>query len=172
MGTRKTPHQKQKVNSAAQQSALLQGVLVDELPAPPAYITLTAKERIVWDVVMRARARSEYNEVDAPLIAELCTLTVRLDRMRLAMEQEAAVIVDENGKEKANPFYVVMNSLSGRVMRIHRQLQLSGHKRSGGAGAQRAAAHAAEDAAEEAAEGMRDEDLLAVPNVELLRRSA
>lgn len=171
MGTRKTPHQKPKSSSAAQQSALLQGVLLDELPAPPAYITLTDKERIVWDVVMRARSRDQYHEVDAPLIAELCTLTVRLDRMRLAMDNEAAVIVDENGKEKANPFYVVMNSLSGRVMRIHRQLQLSGHKRSGSA-AYNDKSRKAEEAAQEASEEMRDEDLLAVPNVELLRRRA
>jgi hypothetical protein len=171
MGTRKTPHQKPKSSSVAQQSALLQSALVDELPSPPAYITLTDKERIVWDVVMRARARSDYHEVDAPLIAELCTLTVRLDRMRLAMDNEPAVIEDENGKEKANPFYVVMNSLSGRVMRIHRQLQLSGHKRSGPAG-EGGKRKAAEKAADEASEEMRDEDLLAVPNVELLRRRA
>ena len=172
MATRKTPHQKAKVSAAAQQAALIQGAILDELPAPPDYITLTKQERVVWDVVMRARSKSEYNEVDAPLIAELCTLTVRLDSMRRSMDNERAVVVDENGKEKANPFFNVMNSISGRIMRIHRQLQLSGAKHTGGAGSQKLKLRDAGRAAEEQAEELRDEDLLAVPNVELLRRRA
>lgn len=96
------------------------------LPVIPLHIRLNTEHFPFWDAIVRARERSEWNEVDLAVAAQLARCQYDIERESLCLELEGTIVVNDRGTQIANPRVSVLEQLARREMALMRTLQIGG----------------------------------------------
>lgn len=143
------------------QDQIMQDALA-ELIQPPAHVKLRPRDIPFWESVVRARARSLWNDADLELAANLARCKSDIELQQALLTKEGYVVVNAKGTQIANPRATVMETLNRRAVALSRMLQVHAGSTLGDA-RDAAALLAAERAAREAAAAAKKDEETGVP---------
>jgi hypothetical protein len=96
------------------------------LPELPSYIKLKDEEKPFFEAIVRARARSEWNDANIILAAQLARAQYAIEFESDMLDVEGSVIENARGTMVMNPRHSVVEQLARREMAIMRSLQMVG----------------------------------------------
>lgn len=96
------------------------------LPEIPSHIRLRDVDLPFWEAIVRARERSEWNDVDLVVAGQLARTQYDIEQESLCLELEGTVIINHRGTQIANPRVSVLEQLARREMALMRTLQIGG----------------------------------------------
>lgn len=93
---------------------------------PPAHVQLFADAEPYYADIVRARARSEWNEFQLTVAAQLAQCMAEQVEVAAELALEGRVVENARGTLVANPLVGIMEQLARRQMALSRSLQMVG----------------------------------------------
>jgi hypothetical protein len=112
-------------DSAAAAIAAAKAAASPEL-RPPAHVQLTASAEPYFADIVRARARSEWNEHQLTIAAQMAECMAEQEEVRAEIALDGRVLKNERGTLVANPLVGISEALARRQMALGRSLQMIG----------------------------------------------
>lgn len=131
---------------------------------PPPTVKLRDGERPFWDLLMRARARDEWSEVDFQHAANFAACMADIERIKHDLKKEGDTVANTRGTLIVNPKHQLLETLTRRMVYLTRLLQLQASVLQGNLGEMSARRAVETEARKTAAEMHDDDDLLATPS--------
>lgn len=129
---------------------------------PPAHAPLRDDAEPFWDEILRAKARSEWNDHDLTCASDLANAMAILVKNRRALEEEGEILANAAGTAMANPRVSVVHRLHAQIKSARQSLCIHGQGAGKTKDIQR---HRAEAKKIEAGNPLEGNDLLARPDV-------
>jgi hypothetical protein len=98
-------------------------ISVEEIK-PPAHVKLRDTDKPFWDSIVRARARSTWNDSDLENAANLARCKSDIERLQAEIIAEGDVIENQRGTPIVNPKHTLLETLSRRAMALSRMLHV------------------------------------------------
>lgn len=93
---------------------------------PPAHVQLSADAEPYFADIVRARARSEWNEHQLTIAAQMAECMAEQEEVRAAIALEGWTVMNAKGTTVANPMVSIGEQLARRQMALGRSLQMTG----------------------------------------------
>jgi hypothetical protein len=115
---------KRRTRSDSTQAKIEAFKAVAEELKPPAHVTLRANDKPFWESIVRARAKSTWNEVDLENAANLARCKADIERLQNEITTEGDVIENQRGTPIVNPKHTLLETLTRRAMALSRMLHV------------------------------------------------
>lgn len=151
------PRKKNPSNTA---ESALNAMVAASLPdlMPLAQTPLRSEAMAFWVSIVRARARSEWIDLDLVVAAQLAECQCCIEEESVALRQEGTVLKNDRGTLVANPRSNILEALARREMALMRTLRMGG--RVAGDARDQSGQRKAEHDARKTKEQIEEEELL------------
>jgi hypothetical protein len=93
---------------------------------PPECVDLDDECRPFFSLVLRARARDEWNDATLVVAANLARTMYDIEEQTKLLKTEGYIVPDERGRDDINPRHIIIEQLSKRKMAYMRTLVIGG----------------------------------------------
>ena len=109
-------------NSATSSVAGFSGV-IDDAILPPAGVELrSAKEHLIWNQFTRARAKSDWRDMDLILLAKIVKMEADIRAAQVELDAVGMMVENKRGTQIPNPLISVIDTLERRQLAVIRSM--------------------------------------------------
>ena len=112
-------------NSATSAVAGFVGAINDRIPLPAAVELRSEAELIIWHQFTRARARSDWRDMDLILLAKIVKMEADIRAAQIELDAMGMMIENKRGTPIPNPFLSVIDTLERRQLAVIRSMSLN-----------------------------------------------
>ena len=112
-------------NSATSAVAGFAGV-IDDAILPPAGVELRSeKEHLIWNQFTRARAKSDWRDMDLILLAKIVKMEADIRAAQVELDAVGMMVENKRGTQIPNPLISVIDTLERRQLAVIRSMSLN-----------------------------------------------
>ena len=112
-------------NSATSAVAGFVGAINDRIPLPAGVELRSEAELIIWHQFTRARARSDWRDMDLILLAKIVKMEADIRAAQIELDAMGMMIENKRGTPIPNPFLSVIDTLERRQLAVIRSMSLN-----------------------------------------------
>jgi hypothetical protein len=112
-------------NSATSAVAGFVGAINDRIPLPAGVELRSEAELIIWHQFTRARARSDWRDMDLNLLAKIVKMEADIRAAQIELDAMGMMIDNKRGTPIPNPFLSVIDTLERRQLAVIRSMSLN-----------------------------------------------
>ena len=112
-------------NSATSAVAGFVGAIKDRIPWPAGVELRSEAELIIWHQFTRARARSDWRDMDLILLAKIVKMEADICAAHIELDAIGMMIEKKRGTPIPNPFLSVIDTLERRQLAVIRSMSLN-----------------------------------------------
>jgi len=112
-------------NSATSAVAGFVGAINDRIPLPAGVELRSEAELIIWHQFTRARARSDWRDMDLILLTKIVKMEADIRAAQIELDAMGIMIENKRGTPIPNPFLSVIDTLERRQLAVIRSMSLN-----------------------------------------------
>ena len=112
-------------NSATSAVAGFVGAINDRIPLPAGVELRSEAELIIWHQFTRARARSDWRDMDLILLAKIVKMEADIRAAQIELDAMGMMIENKRGTPIPNPLLSVIDTLERRQLAVIRSMSLN-----------------------------------------------
>ena len=112
-------------NSATSAVPGFVGAIDDGIPLPAGVELRSEAELIIWHQFTRARARSDWRDMDLILLAKIVKMEADIRAAQIELDSMGMMIENKRGTPIPNPFLSVIDTLERRQLAVIRSMSLN-----------------------------------------------
>ena len=112
-------------NSATSAVAGFVGAINDRIPLPAGVELRSEAEVIIWHRFTRARARSDWRDMDLILLAKIVKMEADIRAAQIELDAMGTMVENKHGTPIPNPPLSVMDTLEWRQLAVIRSMSLN-----------------------------------------------
>ena len=112
-------------NSAPSAVAGFVGAINDRIPLPAGVELRSESELIIWHQFTRARARSDWRDMDLILLAKIVKMEADIRAAQIELDAMGMMIENKHGAPIPNPWLSVIDTLQRRQLAVIRSMSLN-----------------------------------------------
>ena len=101
------------------------GAINDRIPLPAGVELRSEAELIIWHLFTRARARSDWRDLDLILLAKIVKMEADIRAAQIELDAMGMMIENKRGAPILNPFLSVIDTLERRQLAVIRSMSLN-----------------------------------------------
>ena len=101
------------------------GAINDRIPLPAGVELRSEAELIIWHQFTRARARSDWRDMDLILLAKIVKMEADIRAAQIELDAMGMMVENKRGAPISNPFLSVIDSLERRRLAVIRSMSLN-----------------------------------------------
>ena len=101
------------------------GTINDRIPLPAGVELRSDAELIIWHQFTRARARSDWRDMDLILLAKIVKMEADIRAAQIELDAMGMMIENKRGTPIPNPFLSVIDTLERRQLAVIRSMSLN-----------------------------------------------
>ena len=112
-------------NSVTSAVAGFVGAINDRIPLPAGLELRSEAELIIWHQFTRARARSDWRDMDLILLAKIVKMEVDIRAAQIELDAMGMMVENKRGTPIPNPLLSVIDTLERRQLAVIRSMSLN-----------------------------------------------
>ena len=100
--------------------------VIDDAILPPAGVELRSeKEHLIWNQLTRARAKSDWRDMDLILLAKIVKMEADIRAAQVELDAVGMMVENKRGTQIPNPLISVIDTLERRQLAVIRSMSLN-----------------------------------------------